>query len=594
MGFLLVMVLPLQGQDLSQYGWKKGVKINGGLNFNTVHYSSQGAPNRREPFNWFASGNLNINLFGYSLPFSFSLSNAAKSYTQPFNRIQFRPSYKWIKAYWGSTSMSFSPLTLSGHLFNGYGIELARGKWNFAAMYGKLKEAVAYDPILKNTSTVSFKRKGMGLKAGYRFKNGDELNIIWFTAKDDTASLVAVPQEALLTPKHNHVASVGIKKKLYKRFNIQFEYALSGIVTDQTAAGNKKTTQNRSFLKFLLPKKANVSFYDAIKASVGYNARNYGLQLQYERITPEYQTLGGYFFNSDMVNYSIAPTANLFKGKLNIGGNIGVQFNNLDKSKNSTTKRVVTNAQVSYTPGEKWNFTGGYNNFTTFTNIKPLADPFFQNPLDSLNFYQVNNSLTTSVTHSFGSKEVKKNLSVNATYQKAADVQEGTQAGTRLSSFITGNLAYNQTYAKRGLTISSSVNYSMNNAPGSRTVFFGPGVNLSAPLFKKLIRSTCGFTYNRSMQNGQNSSAVINGRAGFTYSPKTKKPEAKNNSVKTESANKTETVKTGIGKVVQAQKPWKGKQNMGLNINYMNRLPTVKTPVRFSEFTVTFNWSYSF
>lgn len=576
-------------QDVSQYGWKKGVKIGGGLNFNTVNYtSSNHAAGRREPFNWFASGNLNINLFGYSLPFSFSLSNAAKSYTQPFNRIQFRPYYKWIKAYWGNTSMNFSPLTLSGHLFNGYGVELNRGKWNVAAMYGKLKEAVPYDPILKNTSTASFKRRGMGVKAGYRFSNGDEVNIVWFTAKDDTTSLVSVPQEAQLTPKHNHAASLGIKKKLYKRFNIQVEYALSGMVTDITAEKETTTTRNRSFLKFLLPKKDNVHFYDAIKASFGYNARSYGLQLQYERITPEYQTLGGYFFNNDLVNYSIAPTANLFKGKLNVGGNIGVQFNNLDKTKNSTTKRIVTNANVGYAPGQKWNFSAGYNNFSTFTNIKPLADPFFQNPLDSLNFYQVNNSFTTSITHSFGSKEIKKNLSLNGSYQKAADVQSGTQAGTRFSSFISGNLAYTQSFAKRAITLSSAVNYSMNNAANNRMVFFGPSVNVSTPLVKKLIRSSCGFTYNRSMQNGNNSSAVVNGRASFTYSPKAKKQPDKN------ATTKTTTETKGLGKVVQAQKPWKGQQNMSLNINYMNRLPTVTTPARFSELTITFNWSYSF
>lgn len=574
-------------QDVSQYGWKKGIKIGGGLNFNTVNYASNSTVGRRDPFNWFASGNLNINLFGYSLPFSFSLSNAARNYTQPFNRIQFRPYYKWIKAYWGNTSMNFSPLTLSGHLFNGYGVELNRGKWNVAAMYGKLKEAVPYDPILKNTSTASFKRRGMGIKAGYRFKNGDEVNIVWFTAKDDTASLVSVPQEAQLTPKHNHVASVAIKKKLYKRFNIQVEYALSGIVTDMTAANDKTKEKNHSFLKFVLPQKDNAKFYDAVKASFGYNARSYGLQLQYERITPEYQTLGGYFFNNDLVNYSIAPTANLFKSKLNVGGNIGVQFNNLDKSKNSTTKRIVTNANIGYAPGAKWNCSVGYNNFTTFTNIKPLADPFFQNPLDSLNFYQVNNSFTGSITHSFGSKEIKKNLSLNGTYQKAADVQDGTQAGARFSNFVSGNIAYTQSFSKKAITLSSAVNYSMNSAIGSRTVFYGPSINVSTPLVKKLIRSSWGFTYNRSMQNGSSNSAVINGRASLTYSPKSKKQDNGNEAT-------ADAKPAGLGKVVQAQKPWKGKQDVSLNINYMNRLPTVTTPARFSEFTVTFNWSYSF
>lgn len=463
--------LNISAQDVSQYGWKKGIKINGGLNFNSVHYSSNGIANRRDPFNWFASGNLNINLFGYSMPFSFALSNAARTYTQPFNRIQFRPSYKWIKGYWGNTSMTFSPLTLSGHLFNGYGIELTRGNWNFAAMYGKLREAVAYDPFIKNYTTTSFKRRGMGFKGGYRFKKGDEINLIFFTAKDDVNSLTFVPLEAQLVPKQNYVVSIGGKKKLFKKFNIQLEYALSSIVADQTANPNTFETKGKSFLQFLLPKRPNAKFYDAIKGSFGYNAKKYALQLQYERITPEYQTLGAYFFNNDLINYTIAPTFNLFKGKVNLGGNVGVQLNNLDKTKNSTTKRLVSAMNGSYTPNDKWNYTASYNNFTTFTNIRPQEDPFFQNQLDTLNFYQISNSINGSISHSFGSKNVKKTVNVNLAYQKASDQQPGTQQGIKISNVINGNLAYSQTIAKKSLSISGSANYSLSNAVNNKTVF---------------------------------------------------------------------------------------------------------------------------
>ncbi len=608
-------------QDLSQYGWKKGVKIGGGINFNTVNYKSNGIGNRRDPFNWFGSGNLNINMFGYSMPFSFSLSNAARTYTQPFNRIQLKPSYKWIKGYWGSTSMSFSPLTLSGHLFNGYGIELNKSNWNFAAMYGKLREAVQYDPIVKNSNTVAYKRKGLGFKGGYRFKNGDELNIIYFTAKDDTTSLPVIPAEALLTPKQNHVASVGLKKKLFKKFSIQFEYALSGIITDNTTsrANTQLTKQTNSFLKFLLPNKPNTKYYDAIKSSFGYNAKYYGLQLQYERITPEYQTLGAYFFNNDLINYTIAPTCTLLKGKLNLGGNIGVQLNNLDKNKNSTTKRLVTAVTVAYTPNNKWSYNTSYNNFTTFTNIKPLDDPFIQNPLDTLNFYQISNSFNSSISHSFGTKQVKKTLSLNAAYQKASDQQPGTLQGIKVSNVLNGNLAYSQMFAAKSLSISGGANYSLSTAVGNRTLFYGPSVNVSKPLLGKKINFSSGGGYNKSLSNGKSNSAVITARASLSYAPKAKtaatnqkttaKPTnilpntdtvavANNNSNTKTTAAKSETNKSeankNLKKIVQVQNPLKGKQNMSLNINYLKRLPTNTLPKGFSEVTVTVNWAYTF
>ncbi len=577
-------------QDMSSYGVKKGIAMTGGLNLNTVSYqSSRTEGSRREPFAWFLSGNLNINAFGYSMPFNFSLSNAGRNYSQPFNRIQFKPYWKWIRGYWGNTSMTFSPLTLNGHLFNGYGIELTRGKWQFAAMYGRLKEAVAYDPVIKNTSTVSFRRRGWGFRGGYN-RNGDELSVIFFTASDDKGSLTFVPQEAQLSPKQNAVVSLSVKKKLFRKFSVQAEYALSGITTDATAATAGAPTAPKNFLSFLLPKNGTTKFYDAVKAAFGYNGKWYGVQFNYERISPEYQTLGAYFFNNDMRNITVAPNVRLFKNKLAINGNAGIQDNNLDKSKNSSTRRFVGNASVSYTPGEKWNFSGTYSNFTTYTNVRPQNDPFFQNQLDTLNFYQVNSSIGATATHSYGSKTVKKSITVNGTCQQASDQQAGTGNGTRNSSFINGSLAYSQTYIKMGLSISSSVNYNSSDAPGSKSVFYGPNLNISKGLFQKKVQASFGASYNRNTTNGVSSSAVWSSRMSFSYAPKPKKTTGAG----TVDKGAAPANKSAVKKMVKVANPVKGRQNMSLLINYMNRLPVALQRQGFSELTVTFNWSYNF
>jgi hypothetical protein len=582
--------VPAMGQDISQYGVKKtlgkGITMGGGLNFNTVAYKASGIDSRRDPFNWFLSGNININLFGFNMPFSFSLSNAGKNYTQPFNRIQLRPYWKWIRAYWGNTSMTFSPLTLSGHLFNGYGIELTRNRWQFSAMQGRLREAVAYDPIIKNNSTVSYKRKGWGFKGGYNF-HGDELGIIFFTAKDDASSLSFVPAEALITPQENYVAAITAKKRLFKKFNIQIEYALSAINTDKTAE-EKSVANTNNLLGFLLPKKANTRFYDAFKGSFGYNGRSYGLQLNYERITPEYKTLGAYFFNNDLRNITIAPNLRLMKGKMNISANLGLQTNNLDKAKNSTTRRFVGNATVAYARNDKWNYNAAYSNFTTFTNIRPQDDPFFQNNLDSLNFYQVNSNITVTVGHNFGSKEVRKSLNINTSYQKASDEQAGTQQGTRVSDFIMGNLAYTHSIAKKELSISAAANCNIARAPGNKSIFYGPNVNVSKRLFNKLVGAAMGASYNQNFVNGKNNSAVWNARLNLNYSPKPKKGEAKPSPVDAGEKKGDKLVKVNI------KNPLKGKQSMSLNISYLNRLPAGTQPQGFREMTVTANWSYNF
>ena len=585
-------------QDLSQYGYKKGIVMTGGLNFNTNTYISNNQLNARDPFNWFLSGNVSINAFGYNLPFSFSLSNASKSYTQPFNRIQFKPYWKWIKAYWGSTSMTFSPLTLSGHVFNGYGIELTRNKWQFAAMQGTLREPIAYDAIIKNTSSASFKRTGFGFKGTYRFKPGDEISIIFFSAKDDSSSLNFVPLEANLTPKKNYVGSISVKKKILKKINFQLEYAVSGIVSDLTAA-TKPTVPSTTFLGGILPQKNNVVFYDAFKGSFGYQGKKYAIQLQYERITPEYQTFGAYFFNNDIRNITIAPTFTLFKGKVNVGANIGVQKNNLDNTKNSTSKRFVGSGSISYTKNKKWSFNTAFNNFSSFTNIRPQFDPLAtNNPLDTLNFYQVNSSVNFSINHSFGTKEIPKGVNLNLSYQKASDQQASTQKGTSVSNFITGSIAYNQNFTKKNLTLSGAANINISNAPGIKTIFLGPNLNASTAFLKKLIKTNGGISYNKNISNGQTNSDVWSIRLNCSYAPATaKKTNDQKGDASKVTASKDEVEKKSNKQtttLIKVKNPLKGQQHISLNMVYMSRLSTAAQQMGISELTINLNWSYSF
>jgi hypothetical protein len=146
--FILVMLtLVASSQDLAQLGVNKGLKLGGSVNISAIGYQAFGIPQRRDPFNWFLTGSLNVTLFGYSAPFSFSYSNANSSYSQPFNQFSFAPQYKWVKTYIGYNAMTFSRYTLAGHVFFGGGVELTPGKWRVAAMYGRLKQAVPQDGL---------------------------------------------------------------------------------------------------------------------------------------------------------------------------------------------------------------------------------------------------------------------------------------------------------------------------------------------------------------------------------------------------------------------------------------------------------------
>ena len=143
-------------QQLDDFSFKKGLTAHGGLTFSNEFYSGSDSLVRRDPYAYFLNGNLNMNLWGISLPFSFSYSNTQISYTQPFNKFKLDPSYKWVHLLVGTNTMEMSPYTLSDHEFTGVGVELTPGKWKIAGMYGRLNKAVEYDPMVNNYNTVAF------------------------------------------------------------------------------------------------------------------------------------------------------------------------------------------------------------------------------------------------------------------------------------------------------------------------------------------------------------------------------------------------------------------------------------------------------
>ncbi len=562
--FLAVLLLLFHpaafSQSIDQISSKKGIKMNGSVNLSSINYTASGMDSRRDPFNWFATGNININLFGYDMPFSFSYSNAQFSYTQPFNQYRFMPQYKWAKAYLGASSMNFSNYTLAGHVFNGVGVELAPQKYRISAMYGRLRKAVPYDMQKpEQNDYASYKRMGYGLKFGYE-QNGDVVELSFFRAKDDKNSIPFIPPTAEITPQENIAIEVSGTKRIGQRFSIDAGYAVSALNADIRSSEGKQNSSNGNFLSKLLKSQGNTRYFDAIRTAIGYNGNSYTLQLRYERVAPEYQSLGAYFINNDMENYTLAPNVRLLNNKLNINANIGLQRNNLDKQKASTTKRWVANTNVSYMPNERWNFSSGYSNFSTYTNVRPQTDPFFQNQLDTLNFYQVSQTFNNTASYMFGGKEKKHAFVFSNSYQRASD-QATNRAEGSLSNFITSNLSYSYNILPKGTTLTSALNYYTNKMADLKTVYWGPTIALNQQLFNKTLRSGISVSYNTTQVNGQRGNSVFSTRWNANYSPKTTKKS--------------------------------GRHNLTLSVGYVNRLATAAQK-GFKELTVNSGYTYSF
>ena len=498
-------------------GLKKGIKATGGINISNIVYSTSDTVKRRDPYQLILSGNLNLNLFGYDAPFSFTYSNSQRSYTQPFNRMSFTPRYKWIKAYVGHTSMSFSPYTLSGHSFKGAGVELTPGNWRLALMGGQLKKAVGYDPISTSVAQPSYRRMGYGLKFGYeKGPSGILVNI--FTAKDDKASIMEVPENVQLHPMQNLAMGVSGRTSLFGHIALEGEYSVSILNSDLRLVPVQADSTDAGVGSFSSHMSGTRSF-DAWSIGAGYQSSIAGLMLRYERIAPDYQTLGAYYFNNDLENFTLSPTLRMLDGRFSLSGNAGVQRNNLDRIRESTTKRFVGAGNINFMISEKWNVAVNYSNFSTFVNMKPQEDPFFRDNMDSLNFYQVTNQVGGSANFTFGESEAPGNIMIFTSYQKANETGAGEQEGSA-SGFMTANGSYSQVIKNANMTISILYNVNSADGTGLKSLYHGPGITISKTLPDKNIRASLNSTYNRNLINRLKGSSVLSTGLNFSYSPK--------------------------------------------------------------------------
>ena len=517
--FLTLIGRQSYAQSIEHIGEQEPLSVNGFVSTNQVINTQPTDSGNITTYNSYYTGSLNFSIYGINTPFTFMYSNSQGDFTHPFNQMGMHPSYKWIKGHIGYASMSFSPYTLNSHLFLGAGVEIdPPGIFYGSAMYGRLKKALDYDTTNYN-QLAAYKRMGYGFKVGIA-DDGNFIDVSLFRAYDVENSINNTGIENQILPQENSVMSVSFNKQLITNLVFQGEFASSYLSTDTRT---ERVTEDNALLKpptWFMPSRASTINRNAFKSNLTYRQNRYSLGVGYERVDPEYKTLGAYYFTNNMENMTLNFSVNFFENKVSIGGNIGLQKDNLDNSKMNNTKRFVGAGNVNYVPGEKLNLNVAYSNFTSFTNVRSTFDYInetapYQN-FDTLNFRQISQNTHFNGGYQLSSsKEKRQTLNLNLTWQVSNDEQGWDSVST--SNFYNASASYIINLVPIGLTCNASVNYNRNEVTEAGSNTLGPVIGMSKLFLDKTFRASLTTSYSTSKTDNFPSSNVFNVRMGLAY-----------------------------------------------------------------------------
>lgn len=404
------MTAKLQAQDIEHMIKSRPVSFSGSLDVTTAFYNASGIPGRYLPFNYYISGSPVLTVYGMQIPFSFIIGKQQSSYMQPFNQFGLSPSYKWITVHAGYRNLNYSPFTLAGHTFLGAGIELRPGKFRFSAMYGQFNKATPLDTTQSlYFNNFSYKRTGMAASIGLGTDNSF-FDLIVLKAKDDPSSIKAgmkgLADSSGISPAENTVTGYNTRISIWKqRLVFESNGALSLYTNDinATAIADSNFDKTTSKLRGITRINSSSALYSAIQASIRYKTKFFSLRLQYMRIDPGFQSMGAYFLNNDLENYTVAPAFTGWKNKLRFSGSLGIQRDNLLNNKRAGSRKVIGSANISADLTTRFGVDLSYSDYSMNQSVKTIRFA------DSLRLVQSNRQLSftprylitgTSLSHS--------------------------------------------------------------------------------------------------------------------------------------------------------------------------------------------------
>ncbi|MDR1554048.1 MAG: hypothetical protein LBS69_11400 [Prevotellaceae bacterium] len=500
-------------EDIGGIFKNKAFTFTGGLSAGSIFYSGN-QQSGRQNWTYYINGNLNTSIYGQiNIPISINLTNLGKNVSYPSmpNRLSLHPTYKWITGHIGDVSMSFSSYTLNGHQFTGGGLDLNPGKFKISIMGGRLLKAIDYSAE-RPSLMPNYKRFGYGIKTQYDVEKYS-FGLTYFGAKDTKNQQMENVLDSLgIKPMQNSVIGIDFRLSLLKNVTLITEYAMSFLTHDIRAPKDYEA----SFVANIFGNKTSTGIYNAFNSKLNWQLAKNTIGIGYERIDPDYKTLGAYYFNSDYENIILNYARPFLKGdKANIAVNFGVQRDDLKNQNDRKNTRYAGSVNLNYTPSETLHMSANYSTFQSYRNLKSQFDYINEispyDNMDTLNYTQLSQTLDGSFTYNFKQTENhNQRMNLTVSYQESADRQGDVSLQGNVSRFLNSSLIYSLSLPKKGINLTASANYSYTYGGLSESHTFGPMLGITSVFFDKKLTTGFSTSYNLNLNDGKTQIKVFN------------------------------------------------------------------------------------
>lgn len=438
---------------LSRIGISDEISVGGSVGFVSEFYGASGISSRRPG----ASGRMYAQAqgSGYGLSYGLNLLLTTEQFQfdqnarrQSINQIDFGITYKWIKADIGRVSPQISQYSFNGATVNGGFLELTPGNWRFTYAGGVSQRAVEPAPLastpaesptdVADPTTVLSPRAGTYKqwihtgRVGYGQDGGTFLELVGVYGFDQGSSL---QDPGALTPTSNtNLTTKGGFNMLRGRLRLQGQITASGFTPDREASRS-----NDSPGLFY-----DVGALDArLGSRMGYAGRissllnvKYGqLRAYYERIQPEFKSVGTPNLRTDQEVIRVEPRTELIDGKVRLSAQLSQRRNNLNDDLQSTLRRRQgrLNAQMRLT--QRLNVTAALMRLVN-ENVAAVGAP------TTSEFRQISDMVSLSPVFTFRTGATTHSTTMTAMLQRLNDQRELAGAAPAGYKNYSGSLSY--------------------------------------------------------------------------------------------------------------------------------------------------------